>query len=72
MRIVVIRSSAMWTGAIQEQIFLKVPQHMNLGAEEELWFATGGGTPRDFACFLVSKGARELGNVETWDIRYQS
>ncbi len=72
MRIVAIESSALWTGAIQERIYLDVPEVMDLQKEEDSWFAAGGGTPRDFANFLIAKGAQEFTTIETWNINYQS
>ncbi len=71
MRIAVITSSEMWTGVEREPIHLALPPKMNLQTEERQWFKTGGGTPRQFADFLIARGAQEV-TVITWNIGYQS
>lgn len=71
MRILVLQNIAQWTGAIDEQIFLEIPPDMDVGAEEQAWFANGGGTPSDFANYLKTRGAKDLEGVEVWTINYQ-
>jgi hypothetical protein len=71
MRIAAITASELWTGAEQEHIHLALPHRMNLETEEKLWFKAGGGTVRQFADFLIAKGAQEV-SVLTWYIGYQS
>ena len=70
MRILVLQTIAQWTAAIEEQAYLEIPPTMDMAAEEKSWVANGGGTIRNFVCYLKTKGAKELTNVETWIINY--
>lgn len=71
MRILVVQTDEMWTGALAEQEFLQIPDTLDIGKEEQNWFAQGGGALQDFVNYLITKGAQKI-DVEIWTIRYQS
>lgn len=69
MRIVILQNIAQWTGSIEEQEYLHVPDAMDIDREEGQWFNAGGGTLQDFVGYLIARGAIKV-PVETWVIRY--
>lgn len=70
MRILILQTIAQWTGAIEEQVYLKIPQALDMVVEEKKWFTSGDGTLQNFVSYLKTKGAKELTSVETWTINY--
>ncbi len=73
MRIVAIHNTDPRTGVeLHPPIYLDVPQALDMNTEEMNWFAAGGGTPRNFAKFLIKRGAKKVTSVEDWHINYQS
>lgn len=72
MRIVVIQTDAMWTGRIEEQDFLVMPESLDMDKEEKDWFASGGDTSgKTFVEYLLSRGVVKF-EPEIWTIRYMS
>lgn len=69
MRIVILQNIAQWTGSIEEQEYLNIPDIMDMDHEEKIWFAAGGGRLQDFVAHLVARGATKL-SLETWVIGY--
>jgi ADP-ribosyl-[dinitrogen reductase] hydrolase len=70
-RILVVRAPEMWTGMILHQDFLVIPEVMDVGKEEQAWFAAGGdGSGIKFADYLIAHGAVRL-TPEIWNINYQ-
>lgn len=71
MQIVVLQEAAMWTGAIEDQRTIEIPDNMCLETEEKNWFGAGGGTIDDFVNFLLSKGAKKRDDITIWTINYR-
>lgn len=71
MRILIVQTDKMWTSAIDEQEFLQIPDTLDVGKEEQNWFAQGGGALQDFVNHLTAAGAQKI-DVEIWTIQYQS
>jgi hypothetical protein len=71
-RIVVVQTDELWTGVINEQVALQVPDAMDIKQEEEKWFAKGGGSLEAFVDHLVAHGAQKIENVSFWTIQYIS
>jgi len=70
MKLVTIQSITMWTGNIDFQTLIEIPDTLDLQKEESAWFANGGGVPQDFVDHLITKGAKPV-TCETWIIQYQ-
>jgi hypothetical protein len=72
MKLVVIRSSQTWTDSTVEQVHMEIPAHVDMKTAEDAWFASGGGSAREFCIFLINLGAKERTDVLVWNIHYQS
>lgn len=71
MKVWVVQSIEQWTGAIQHQDFLLLPDSMDIAREESDWFAAGGDSSgKSFADYLVGKGAVRV-DAQFWTINYQ-
>jgi hypothetical protein len=71
MKIWVVQCLEQWTGVIEKQEFLLVPDLLDMAKEEAAWFAAGGDSSgKSFADHLVGCGATRL-DAQFWTINYQ-